>query len=197
MIAFENFHLSSADILALQQAHVFAFPTDTLPALCARVGDSGGIEKIFTLKRRDELKVVMLMLPSLDFVREYFDPTPTEWDLIQKNSSGKVSFILPLREGVILPSHLVKMHEGKEFVGFRIPSLPLVHEILAVTGVLAQTSLNISGEPPFAHSRNIPFLDDLDFVYPFENHPSVPSTVVRMHNGSVEVLRVGAAPFQY
>ncbi len=171
---------------------MLAFPTDTVPALCARPDDATALEQLFSLKQRPLQKSLMLMLPDLSWLSDYFEPTSDQWQIINRNSPGKITFILPLKATVSLSPYLYQVSGDHQYVGFRCPDHAVAQEILRVTGPLAQTSLNLSGEGPTQNSDDIAFKSALDFVFPFHNHTQSASTIVRLDQGKVEYVRHGA-----
>lgn len=184
--------LSAVDVEQIKKSRVVAFPTDTVPALCARPDDGPGLEQLFILKQRPLQKSLMLMLPDLSWVSHYFEPTPDQWSMINRNAPGKITFILPLKVTVSLPPYLYQVVGDQQYVGFRCPDHAIAQEILSVTGPLAQTSLNLSGEGSIQNSDAISFKTALDFVFPFHNHPQLASTIVRLDHGGIEYIRHGA-----
>lgn len=186
--------LSSEQIAAIKSAQLLVFPTDTVPGICARVDDEVGIEKIFQLKRRDKNKSLLLMLPNLSYLSIYFELTARDVSLVERHSPGQVTFVVKAKEALSLPEQLCKYHEDIRYLGFRVPLHALAQEILSITGPLAQTSLNISGDEPIRNSEDIPFKSSVDFIFPFENQAQLPSTIVRLVNDNVEVLREGVIP---
>lgn len=186
--------LTSEQIHALRTAQVLAFPTDTVPGLFARVDDEEAIARIFAMKKRDFKKSFMLLLPNVDAVAQYADLNAKQSDLVARYSPGQVSFLLPLKVGVHISGCLQQEYQGTVYVGVRIPSLPIAQEILSFTGVLAQTSLNLSGHATVLNSQDIPqsMLSMIDFVYPFQLSQGRPSTIVRLVGESIEIVRQGA-----
>lgn len=83
---------------------------------------------------------------------------------------------------------------GSEYVGIRVPDLPIINETLNKLGkpILAP-SANRSGEKPALTSDEVKdiFKDELDFIVPGEASNGLPSTIVIIENG-VKVVRQGS-----
>lgn len=183
--------LSQKQIVQIRQAQILAFPTDTVAGLFAPIANTEAIKRLFLIKNRPEQKTMMLLLPDQNSITTFFSPNKWQWEIILANSPGQTSFLLPLREGVILSSQLYSVDDESFIIGFRIPSLLIAQSILQITGPLAQTSLNISGEPPIINSKNIPFRNGIDFIYEFQNQEQIPSTIIRLYHDHLKIVRQG------
>lgn len=183
--------LTPAEIIAIKKAQIIAIPTDTVAGLCAPVENVQAIEKLFALKQRPLSKTMMLLLPNFAAAQTFFQINPWQEKIIQANSPGQISFLLPLLSSVTLSSHLYSKDNGERIAGFRIPHSPEAQTVLSITGPLAQTSLNISGEAPITNSQTIPFAQEIDFIYPFANLAQTPSTIVHLYKDSFTILRQG------
>ncbi|MCP9798860.1 L-threonylcarbamoyladenylate synthase [Cyanobium sp. Lug-B] len=118
------------------------FPTDTLPALACR---PEAASLIWRLKQRPADKPLILMgadLPQLIAVLAV--PWQEAW-LEQARCSwpGAVTLVLPVTGA--LTDHL---HPGGTSLGLRVPACEPARELMRLTGPLATTSANRSGQPP-------------------------------------------------
>ncbi|WP_216916580.1 MULTISPECIES: Sua5/YciO/YrdC/YwlC family protein [unclassified Synechococcus] len=117
------------------------FPTDTLPALACRPAAAA---LLWRLKQRPADKPLILMgadLPQLIAVLGV--PWQEAW-LEQARSSwpGAVTLVLPVTGA--LTDHL---HPGGTSLGLRVPACEQARELLRLSGPLATTSANRSGQP--------------------------------------------------
>lgn len=117
------------------------FPTDTLPALACRPAAAA---LLWRLKQRPADKPLILMgadLPQLITVLGV--PWQEAW-LEQARSSwpGAVTLVLPVSGA--LTDHL---HPGGTSLGLRVPACERARELLRLSGPLATTSANRSGQP--------------------------------------------------
>jgi len=118
------------------------FPTDTLPALAARPEAAA---QLWELKGRPSHKPVILMGAEL---RELLDqlgvPVLPAWRaLAEAHWPGGLTLVLPARGAL-----LEQLNPGGTSLGLRVPACPMALELLRLTGPLATTSANRSGEPP-------------------------------------------------
>ncbi len=121
------------------------FPTDTLPALAARPEDA---QQLWALKHRPTAKPLILMgadpdglfaALGLEVRREWRAMADRWWP-------GALTLVLPARGALAAELHPEAAAEGAS-LGLRIPACGPALELLRLTGPLATTSANRSGEP--------------------------------------------------
>ncbi len=126
----------------LAEGEAVLFPTDTLPALAARPEAAA---LLWQLKQRPADKPLILMgadLPQL--VEALGVPWQQPWiEQARLSWPGAVTLVLPIAGS--LTSHL---HPGGTSLGLRVPACEPARELLRLSGPLATTSANRSGEPP-------------------------------------------------
>lgn len=124
---------------------LISFPTDTVPALAARP-DRAAL--IFVAKQRSQTKPLILMGASLADLWPYVAGSAAEravWQAIaNQHFPGALTLVLPASDR--LPPELNPTDPTS--IGIRVPDCAIACEILAKTGPLATTSVNLSGEPP-------------------------------------------------
>ncbi len=117
------------------------FPTDTLPALACRPETAG---LLWHLKQRPADKPLILMgadLPQLIAVLAV--PWQAAWlEQARRSWPGAVTLVLPITGA--LTDHL---HPGGTSLGLRVPACERARELLRLSGPLATTSANRSGQP--------------------------------------------------
>lgn len=174
-------------------SQVICFPTDTVPALAVRPDQAN---KIFTLKQRSQDKPLILMAATAEQLWQFVQGSSQEmkiWaETAQKYWPGALTLVLPASSQV----HPSVNPNDPTTIGLRIPNHPLALAILAQTGPLATTSVNLSGEPPLEIfdeiDRKFPQLPILDYGKPGEKLGSgLPSTVAKWNLGHWEILRKG------
>lgn len=178
----------------LPNFQLFAAPTETLPGLFCKYEDFDSIEKIYKIKSRTKLKKLMLLANSFDQTLSLFDLNASQLDFINRNKSSEISFLCPVKSEIILNENLYSLENGLRYSGLRVTNEPSLIEIINQVGILAQTSLNVSGEDPILDSRLIPseISNQLDFVidFKYEILPQA-STLVKLYSDKIEVLRQG------
>ncbi|MDM7953403.1 MAG: Sua5/YciO/YrdC/YwlC family protein [Cyanobium sp. CZS 25K] len=118
------------------------FPTDTLPALAARPEAAA---LLWQLKLRPANKPLILMGADLGQLMASLGP-PWQEDWVEQarlSWPGAVTLVLPITGAVT--AHL---HPGGTSLGLRVPACGRARELLELSGPLATTSANRSGQPP-------------------------------------------------
>lgn len=125
-------------------ASLVSFPTDTVPALACRP-DAAGL--IYAAKQRSESKPLILMAASAAELWDYVLGSPAEralWaQIAAQHWPGALTLVLPASEQ--LPRSMNPSDPST--IGLRVPNHPAAQQILALTGPLASTSVNRSGQP--------------------------------------------------
>jgi L-threonylcarbamoyladenylate synthase len=115
--------------------------------------------------------------------------------LMENFMPGPITVIVPKKESVL---EILVASTGT--VGIRIPDSPVVLQFCAEFGrPLTATSVNLANEHPLTDMSIIveTFGDQIDFIVESQGFPySQPSTVVRILNEKVEILRKGQIPAQ-
>lgn len=121
---------------------VVLLPTDTLPALAARPEHAA---RIWTLKQRPSEKPLILMGADLEQLRQYLAvPWHQAW-LEQAGHAwpGPVTLVLP-----IAGATTQLLNPRGHSLGLRVPACDAMRAVLRLSGPLATTSVNRSGDPP-------------------------------------------------
>lgn len=128
-----------AACLASGQAALF--PTDTLPALAARPEHASAL---WTLKQRPQDKPLILMGSDWTQLQPLLGLAwHPEWlAMAQWGWPGALTLVLPA-EGPTVEA----LHPGGSSLGLRVPASAAARELLALSGPLATTSANASGQP--------------------------------------------------
>jgi len=169
---------------------VVSFPTDTVPALGVRPENAA---QIFTLKQRSPDKPLILLGASPCDLWPYTMGTDAEqsmWEqMARKYWPGQLTAIVKASPKVPRAVHPA----DPSSIGLRIPQHPLALNILEQTGVLATTSANRSGDPPFEDMEAIAIAFPEVLTLQCSNSGNgTPSTVVKWNETHWDVLRQGA-----
>ena len=125
----------------LQGGHLVAFPTDTVYGLGAQLFNPDAIEELFRVKEREHLKAIPVLLSN-----------PAELDQITSSMNilahrladhfwpGPLTLVVPGHPK--LPANLSPLPT----IGVRMPNHPEALALLEVSGPLAVTSANLSGQ---------------------------------------------------
>ncbi|MEY2643690.1 MAG: hypothetical protein RLZZ611_339 [Cyanobacteriota bacterium] len=174
----------------LQLGEPAIFPTDTLPALASRPDHAA---QLWALKQRPQHKPLILMgACAADLWPWLGDAPQSAWlELADRHWPGGLTLVVPAA------SDLVQLlHPGGDSVGLRVPACPLAQALLELSGPLATTSANRSGEQPCLSAdeaaERFPEVARLGPL-PWPQPLGQASTVVRWQTtGGWEVLRHGA-----
>jgi len=174
----------------LQLGEPAIFPTDTLPALASRPDHAA---QLWALKQRPQHKPLILMgACAADLWPWLGDAPQSAWlELADRHWPGGLTLVVPAA------SDLVQLlHPGGDSVGLRVPACPLAQALLELSGPLATTSANRSGEPACLNHREaaerFPDVAQLGPV-PWPAPSGLGSTVIAwQNNGTWKLLRQGA-----
>jgi L-threonylcarbamoyladenylate synthase len=125
----------------LQAGGMVAFPTDTVYGLGALIQLPESIQALYTVKGREAVKAIAVLLSSPDQVDWVaMQVSPMARRLVDRFWPGPLTLVVPKRPD--LPAEL-SMYPT---IGVRMPDHPVALALLRVTGPLAVTSANRSGE---------------------------------------------------
>jgi L-threonylcarbamoyladenylate synthase len=124
---------------------LLSFPTDTVPALACR---PEAANLIYAAKQRSAAKPLILMGANAADLWDYVSGDEAErlvWQQVaERYWPGALTLVLPASQR--LPTAMNP--SDPTTIGIRVPNHPIAQHILALTGPLATTSVNRSGEPP-------------------------------------------------
>lgn len=180
----------AAALEVLSQGGLVAFPTDTVYGLAADIHNTEGIERLYEAKSRSASKAIAVLLAEVEQL-SLLTPglTRTAQQLASQFWPGALTLVVPKRED--LPANLSPLPT----VGVRMPDHPFARALMRVTGPLATSSANISGETNTLTSQQV--LEQLDgrIELILDGGPvpgGVPSTVVDCTQEPPKILRQGA-----
>ncbi|HEY4160657.1 MAG TPA: L-threonylcarbamoyladenylate synthase [Candidatus Saccharimonadales bacterium] len=169
----------------LRTGAVGVIPTDTVYGLVCRAADERSVERLYETKGRDGkpgtiIAAKIQQLVDLGIRARYLKAVEHFWP-------GPIS--------IIIPADLGYLNQGVAGLALRIPDNEPLRELLRQTGPLQTTSANAPGEPTAAtvEAARAYFGDTVDFYVDggdLSGRPS--STVIRIVDDAIEVLRAGA-----
>lgn len=173
----------------LSGGDLVAFPTDTVYGLGAMAFDANAVSKIYMAKGRGQEKAIPILISDVD--------------LIHKVSSGVSEYAVKLGKKfwpgpltIVVPRHsaIPDVVSPLKTVGVRIPNLNVTRELLRLTGPLAVTSANLSGQtsPSTAKGVNAQLNGRIPLILDGGVTPGgIPSTVVDCSGEEPVVVREG------
>jgi len=134
-------HALQLALEALQGGGLVAFPTDTVYGLGAMIQIPESIQALYTVKGREAAKAIPILISSPDELgRIALAVSPMAMRLAERFWPGPLTLVVPKHPS--LPAEL----SSQATIGVRMPDHPIALALLRVTGPLAVTSANRSGE---------------------------------------------------
>lgn len=169
----------------INKGEVGVLPTDTLYGLVAKASNQNAVKKLYDIKSRKDKPGTLIaaninQLVELGFKRRYLT-------VVEKYWPGAISVVIPLGKT------LNYLHQGKQSLAVRIPDKLKLLKILIKTGPLLTSSANLPGQRP---AKNIDqakkyFGKSVDYYVDDGALDNQPSTVIRVVDDTIEVLRKG------
>jgi L-threonylcarbamoyladenylate synthase len=180
----------------LRSGGIVALPTDTVYGIAVALDTPGGVEALFTAKRRPPDKGIMLLLADAAQA-----PTIGAWPasaaaLADAFWPGGLTVIVPQRPDVPLPPALTA---GTPTIGLRVPDHPTPRSLAAAVGPLPTTSANVSGVPEATDAAGIVAQLGGSVALVVDGgraHGGPASTVVDCTAEPPRILRIGAVPIE-
>ena len=187
-------------VTAARSGEIVALPTDTVWGVAVHPDHSA---RLYSLKQRSLEKSLILLGASAADLLPYVRLEVDKWRAITaQHWPGQLTLVLPSTPRVPLAMH----PKTPDTIGVRVPNYPVGQRLLALTGPLATTSANVSGQPNLMSVDAV--LDQFPQVYGLEpsavetllddlgqrqlSPPSgLPSTVACWQSGDWQVLRQG------
>lgn len=190
-------------VQALTEGKLVALPTETVYGLAASALSESGVARVMEAKSRAPSKALALGIRSADDILDYVpDLSPLGRRLARRCWPGPVTLVAAdcHPESLIrrLPASVQQVVCPGGTVGLRVPAHAMVLEILRMlVGPIVLTSANLSGGPePITAEQVLSSLgDSVDLVLnDGQSRLGQPSSVVKVHQNSFEILRAGVVP---
>ena len=182
-------------VAVLESGGIIICPTDTLYGIGCNALNEVAVRKIFEIKQRPFAKPLPMIVRNIKWVKELAHISSKNQEILKRVWPGKTTIILPKKE--IVPDILTS---GQKTVGIRIPSYPLVGQLLKMFGYpIALTSANISGEEPTQDINKIieifskqPMVKRPDLILDVGILPkSDPSAILDLTGDKPKISRIG------
>ncbi|MBD2570659.1 L-threonylcarbamoyladenylate synthase [Anabaena lutea] len=170
---------------------LISLPTDTVPAL-ATIPEQA--ELIYAAKQRSLDKPLILMAAKAEDLWDYVQGSEIEYQIWQKVVNqywpGALTLVLPASDKI---PKVMNPHDPTT-MGIRVPNHQVAQTILAQTGPMATTSVNLSGQPALENRTeiNIHFPEVLTLESTEYKGLGIPSTVVKWTGKNWLILRQGS-----
>lgn len=184
------------DVITLQElltkdikCKVICFPTDTVYGVGALINDDEAINKIYNLKHRDKSKPLAVLTGNCNIDKYVLEVNNQAKYLMDTYWPGALTLIFK-------KSNIVsdKVTSGLNTIGLRMPNSKIALTILNHFGLMATTSVNISGSEPLNDIKEIQkyFSKEIDYlVIDEEEMSNISSTIVDVTSNNITILRQG------
>lgn len=179
-----------AAVGAIRDGKIVGLPTDTVYGLGIDPLNQDAMGNLFDAKGRPENKPIGLLVASVADARTIADLDGYPGQLGERFWPGGLTLVVPPR--VILSDWLGDRQ--RRTIGIRVPDHPMSLEFLTMTGPLAVTSANRSGQAEVmddVEAKSI-FGDEVAEYLPGRSPGGNPSTVVDATGWRPIVIRQGA-----
>lgn len=173
----------------LSQGEIGVLPTDTIYGIHASIIFKEAIEKIYNLKRRDKNKPMIILIPSIDDLKEFgIKLNQKQKEFLKKIWPEKVSVLFNVPN-----DRFIFLHRGTKSLAFRLPKNELLQKILKQTGPLVSTSVNLEGQVPAENITQAKkyFGDKINFYLDAGDIKSSSSTLIKIQSVKIQILRQG------
>ncbi|HKY64656.1 MAG TPA: L-threonylcarbamoyladenylate synthase [bacterium] len=179
----------------LRRGEPLAYPTETFYGLGVDIRQEAALDKLFALKGRGADRTVSVLVSGLEELKSLVvDLDDKILKIINNFLPGPLTLVLPARAGL-----LPKLLSAGGYVGLRWSSDSLAQRLVRDFGApITTTSANLSGKPAATKAAELrDYFGDTDLAW--LNGGDLPaskgSTVVKVENESLKLIREGEIPF--
>ena len=171
----------------LNSGAIGLLPSDTIYGLSSRALDKTAVDRLHEVKHRDKTKPFVVLISKIEQLNDLGIIT-TDAAPALRYWPGKLTMVLPAAK---VPAWL---HMGTKTLAVRQPGYPELMDLIDKTGPIISTSANISGGQPAASVKQAReyFGDKLDFYVDVGPLRGQPSTIAKVDNFKIKILRQGA-----
>jgi len=178
-LVFDRFALNLA-AKTLKNGGVIIFPTETVYGVGGLAASEAAVKRMYEIKKRPAGKPFQILISDLSQLNELTDEVSEKAkELIAKHWPGPLTLIF-------------KKKGGRSTIGIRMPDHPLLQQLIRLTGPLASSSANLSGEPDPTSADEVKIEADL-LLDGDKCKFGDPSTVIDVSVDPPKVLRKGPA----
>ncbi len=179
----------------LREGGLIAFPTETYYGLGVDPFNTSALERLFAVKKRPNLKPVLVLVPDRDQVTGVAAAVPeVAVKLMDRFWPGPLTIVFPARNELS-----AMLTGGTGTIGVRLSPHPVALALLeAFGGPLTATSANRSGGNAAATEKEVReiFGNDVDMVLEGGRTSGLlPSTLIGFEDDEVTCIREGRIPF--
>jgi L-threonylcarbamoyladenylate synthase len=168
---------------------IIAYPTDTVYGLGCDPFNESAVQRLFKIKGRIG-KPMPVLCRSLKVASRLVELSGYALRVAKKYWPGPLTIVAPIK--IAIPSSL---HQGTNWVGVRVPARKdCIDLIKKVGGYMTGTSANLSGLPSCRSAGEVSKMlgENIELILDGGRLEGRESTVIRVNDGDVEVLRRGS-----
>ena len=176
----------------LKSGGVIAFATDTVYGLACDALNDDAVKKLYELKNRKLSNPIAIFVENLEIAHRFVKFDDKSMKIAKNFMPGALTLVLEKKEGNKISDLLNK---NDSYIGLRIPNHQFSLELLRnFKGVLAVTSANLSNQISSTNISQIKeyFQDNLDLIIDGGELSNKASTVIKIVDDEVKILRDGA-----
>ena len=185
---------SSFDLL--KKGEIIAMPTDTFYGLSCDPFNKNAVENLFTLKERDKLKPLPLLISNKNYLSKFGVNFFDFEQILDAFWPGPLTVVVKTNY-----DFLEGMVKSDGYVGFRVPKLKFAIDLMNIMkSPLTGTSANMSGQPETKDINVIKDSLDLKIIKKVVNiscgDEKNVSTVIKFSSNKIKLLRKGPIKFK-
>jgi len=173
----------------LKSGGVGVIPTDTIYGLAGLAQNQKTVERIYQLRQRDPKKPMVILIGDISDLEKFKIAVDKKTRaILKKYWPGKVSIILTCKG-----EKFSYLHRGTKSLAFRLPVNIELQDLIKKVGPLVAPSANIEGGRPAETIEEAKkyFEDKVDFYIDGGTLESKPSTLIKIEDGKIKVIREG------
>lgn len=175
----------------LRSGGVLLYPTETVWGLGCDATDEEAVQELLNLKRTKEQKALIVLVDSIDMVKEYLKSFPQKAEQIIQDIEKPTTIIYPFADNL---ANNVTAPDGS--IGIRITTHPFCKALIKrFKKPIVSTSANYSGKstPATFSDVDIDLILEVDYVVRFgqdNEEIAEPSKIVKiLENGEMTEIR--------
>lgn len=173
----------------LGRGGIIIYPTDTVWGLGCDATNRKAVQKIFTLKRREESKSLVVLVSSLEMLKDYVTEIPLKALEVMETTQSPTTIIYENPIGIA--SNALA---SDNTIAIRIPDHDFCKRLIRVFGKpVISTSANISGHPtPLSFSEIDPaILEGADYIVHLEREKTADksSSILKVVGDDIQIIR--------
>ena len=180
-----------AAIEVLQEVGLILYPTDTIWGIGCDATNHEAVQKIYQLKQRKDSKTMLVLVNSIEMLKEYIREIPSMAPELISLSEKPLTIIYP--NAINLAQNLIN-HDGT--IGIRICNTAFCQNLITQLGKpLVSTSANIAGKsyPKTFADIEEPILKGVQYIVNIDQtkkSPAAPSSIIKLGSqNEIEIIR--------